>query len=81
MAAHAIKFTRRRALKTVDRLFFIAHDEQGPPAITRTFACVEFCCDGPDHRPLFRAGVLRLVDQNMIDAAIQSVKRPLRHFR
>ena len=71
-AALQIEFARRCALKRKDRLFLVADREDGAlDAVARAFAGGEFGDDVCDDIPLPRAGVLRLVDQHMIDAAVE----------
>ena len=48
-------------------------------ASPRAFAGEEFLREGGDHLPLLGAGVLRLVDQDVIEAAIELVQHPGRH--
>ncbi len=64
------------ALERVDRLFLIAHGEQRARPFARTGTGEELLCQALDDRPLRRVRVLRLVDQDMIDAAVDLVQHP-----
>ena len=71
------EFVRRRALKRKDRLFFVAdREDRAGDAVARAFARGEFGNDVRDNVPLPGTGVLRLVDQHMIDAAVELVMHP-----
>ena len=72
-----VEFPRRRALEREDRLLLVADREHGAHhAVARAGAGGEFRDDVRDDVPLPRAGVLRLVDQHMIDAAVELVMHP-----
>ncbi len=45
----------------------------------RARAAGEFVGQAADHPPLPGAGILRLIDQDMVDAAVQPPQHPLRH--
>ncbi len=79
MLAHAQKGARIGALKAVDRLFRIAHGKDRADAIARTLAGEELFGEGGDDLPLLRIGVLRLVDQNMVETAIELEQDPRCH--
>ncbi|EKD59662.1 MAG: hypothetical protein ACD_54C01211G0002 [uncultured bacterium] len=64
------------ALKRIDRLFFIPNDKQGAPARPCAFTCGKFGRKQFDHAPLVGAGILRLIDKDMVDAAIQPEQHP-----
>ena len=68
------------ALKAVDRLLFIADDEQGavrrPGRPGPAFTGKELVGQGPGDVPLFRRRVLGLVDQDMLYAFVQLVEHP-----
>ena len=67
------------ALERIDRLFLVADHEHLPPAGSRpahAFAGEELAGQGADDLPLVRRGVLRLVHQDVVDAAIQLVEHP-----
>ena len=63
-------------LERIDRLLLVAHHEQRPPPGPRTVACGKLCRQQFDHPPLVGAGVLRLVHQNMVDAAVEPEQHP-----
>src|SRR5271169_773288 len=75
-APHLRKFARRGALKRIDRLLLVADSENRAGAVVHPGAGSEFG-DQPAHDlPLLVARVLRLVDQEMIDAEIELVMHP-----
>src|SRR6056297_957811 len=84
------KHSRRRTLKTVDRLFLVTDSENGTPAGRlsvcllfgpRAGASIKFCDQLLDHPPLQRTGVLGLVDQYMVEPAIELVEHPRGRIR
>ena len=77
--AAQVEFARRRALEREDRLLLVADREhRAHHAVARARAGGEFGNDMRDDVPLPRAGVLRLVDQHMVDAAVELVMHPAR---
>src|SRR5581483_2908919 len=75
--APGVEFAGCGALKRKDRLFLVADRENRPRhALARAFAGREFGNKMIQNVPLPRACVLRLVDQDMIDAAIELVMHP-----
>ena len=73
----SVEFVRRGALKRKDRLLLVADREDGAHhAVARAFAGGEFGNDVDDNVPLPRAGILRLVDQHVVDAAVELVVHP-----
>ena len=77
--AAQIEFVRRGALKRKDRLLFVAdREDRAQHAVARAGAGGEFGNDVGDNLPLPRAGILRLVDQHMVDTAIELVMHPAR---
>ena len=79
---HPVKRIRVGALEGIDRLFLVADDEDGALDFRpRALAAGEFLGQLFDHVPLFRAGILRLVHQDMIDPAIQPEQHPGGHRR
>src|SRR5207302_8217223 len=73
------ELTRCRALKREDRLLLVAdREDRAGDAIARAFAGGEFGDDVVDDIPLPGARVLRLVDQHMINAAVELVMHPAR---
>ena len=81
--AHAVKFSRVRALKGIDGLLFVSDHKNGARLFgsMRALAGCELLRQPLDHLPLFRACVLGFVDQNMINTAVQSIENPSRHRR
>ena len=78
---HPVELGWIGALEGIDRLLLVADHKYrarrlGPGA----FAAGELACQLFDHPPLHRAGVLSLVDEDVIDAAIKPVEHPLRHL-
>ena len=68
-----------RALEGVDRLLLVADGEhRGRPraAPGRAGSGEELLGQGVQHRPLVRRGVLSLVEQHMVDAAVELVQHP-----
>ena len=80
MAAHAVELVGVGALKTVDGLLEIADHEQCPvPPLGLAGAGEELGGQRLDDLPLAGVGVLRLVDQEVIDVAVQLVAHPVPH--
>src|SRR5262249_16449342 len=73
---HGLEFARRRALKREDRLLLIADREDRAPDAARPGAGEELARDPPYDFPLLRAGVLRFIDQDMVDAGVELVIHP-----
>ena len=76
IAAHLGEFLRRSVLKRIDRLLLVADGKDRPDHVTRAGAGGEFGDQTSDDLPLLAAGVLRLVDQEMIDAEVELVMNP-----
>ena len=75
--AAQVEFAWRSALKRKDRLLLVADREhRSHQAVARACARGEFGDDVRDDVPLPRAGILRLVDQHMVDAAVELVMHP-----
>ena len=71
------KVFRAGALKTKDRLFVITDDEQRAQLVAmRALPGKEIAGQGIDDLPLRRVGVLRLVNQDMVDPSIELVTDP-----
>jgi hypothetical protein len=65
------------ALKGIDRLLPVTHHEQGPRlAAVAAFAREELARQRLHDLPLHGAGVLRLVDEQVLDAAIELEQHP-----
>ena len=64
------------ALETVDRLLLVADGEQRAQLVARALAGEELRRQSLDDAPLRRIGVLRLIDQDVVDAAVDLVKHP-----
>ena len=79
MAAHLRKRTRIGPLETENRLLHIAHGEDRALRLGGSLADEELLGQGLDHFPLGGIGVLRLVHQDMVDAAVQLEQNPGRH--
>ena len=76
MPPHQRELLRRRVLKRKDRLLLVADGENRARQIARALAGGEFGHQPPHDLPLLVAGILRLVDQNMVDAEIELVVHP-----
>ena len=74
--AHALEHQRGRALEREDRLLVVADDEEGAIGATRTGTGGEVGGETLEDLPLRLAGVLRLVDQHVVDAAVELVQDP-----
>ena len=74
-----LEFLRRRALEAVDRLLRIADREERAHALAAgAVAGGEILGDAAQDLPLLGIGVLRLVDEHVIDAAVELVEHPVR---
>ncbi len=76
MVAHGDERCRIGALKAEDRLLGIADGEDRADRVARTPAGEKLLGQGRHDLPLVRVGILRLVDQDMIDAAIELEQHP-----
>src|SRR5580658_8672277 len=76
LTPHRIEHRRRGALKREDRLLFVADREERADPPTRALAGQEVGSDLTQDVPLRLRGVLRLVDQNMVDAGIELIEHP-----
>ena len=74
--AHLIEHMRRCALKRVDRLFLVADGEEGANPVTLALARREILGDLPQDLPLLGRGVLRLVDENVVDSRVELIENP-----
>ena len=79
--AHLVELVRVGALEAVDRLLEVADHEQGADAAARpSLDAAEIFFDQLlDDLPLRGIGVLRLVDQHMVDCAVELVADPVAH--
>ncbi|GJE70237.1 hypothetical protein CHKEEEPN_1773 [Methylorubrum podarium] len=75
-AAGQLELPRVGALEAVDRLLGVAHGEAGAGEAARAFARRELGGQRAQDLPLLRVGVLRLVDEDVIDAAVELVQDP-----
>ena len=66
------------ALKAEDRLFEIADHEQAAELVTLAAPGKIFLHQRADHLPLQQVGILRLINQHMIDAAVELEAHPVR---
>ena len=75
-----MKFAWFRPLEPVDGLFGVADRKHGPDRLTRCAqAGKKFLGQRFDHAPLDLVGVLGLVDQNMVNPAVQFIENPGRY--
>src|SRR5690606_14221792 len=73
---------RLSSLERIDRLLFIAHGKYGAlHAIARPMPGEKFLRQLSHDRPLRWARVLRLIDQDVVDTAIELVLNPWPHVR
>ena len=64
------------ALEAVDGLLLVAHREQGAKRVACPFAREELLGQALDDRPLLGVGVLRLVHEDVVDAAVDLEQHP-----
>src|SRR5690606_32611490 len=76
MAAHGLEFGRPRALEAEDRLLLVADGEDGAHLAAGAVAGEELLGEGLDHLPLAGTGVLGLVYQDVVEAAVELVEHP-----
>jgi hypothetical protein len=76
IAPHLGEFLGRGILERIDRLFLVADRKDGARVGPRAGAGGEFVGEVAHDLPLLLAGVLRLVDQHMVDAEIELVVHP-----
>ena len=82
MLRHQVEALGIGTLERVDRLLLVAdHEDRAIAFGLRALARGELLRQPLDHRPLRRARVLRLVDEDVVDAAIEPEQHPLRHRR
>ena len=67
---------RRRALEREDRLLLVAHREHGAMALAGALADEELGGQSAQDVPLLGGGVLRLVEQHVVDAAVELEEHP-----
>ena len=77
----AVELLRLRALKRKDRLFFVTDGEEGAMPHVGTLSRGEFRRDQLQDLPLLRRGILRFVDENMVDSRIEDGSAPRRRRR
>ena len=73
---HGLEFTRRSALEREDRLLLVSDRKDSAFDGARAGAGEEFGGQATDDFPLLRTRILRLVDQHVVDAAIELVVYP-----
>jgi hypothetical protein len=76
IAPHLRELLGRRVLKGEDRLLLVADGEDRAPELAGALAGGEFGDEALDDLPLLGARVLRLVDQQVVDAEVQLVVHP-----
>ena len=76
-----MKFGRIGALEAENRLFCIANREQRALDLAGAFADEKLAAQRLEQPPLLGVCVLRFVDQNVVDAAVQLIKNPGRDAR
>ena len=78
LSAHGREGAGLDALEAVDRLFRVADGEDRAQGVVPALAGEEIRGERADDRPLPGVGVLGLVDQHMVDPAVQLVEHPER---
>src|SRR5690606_18890277 len=79
LAALLAEQTRICPLKAEDRLLVVAdHEDRALTRRARAMTGEEFRGQLLDHAPLLGTGILRLVDQHVIDPAVELVEYPRR---
>ena len=78
MLALLFKLARVGPLKGKNRLFFIAHGKQCAHRLMAVLAGEKLIGQSTNKPPLRRAGILRFIDQNMLQPAIDFEQHPLR---
>ena len=74
------EIARAGALKAEYRLLEVAHGEDRPDLVgARAFTGEEIVCQGLDDLPLGAVGILRLVDEDVVETAIEFVADPVGH--
>ena len=81
MPVHLVELVRSGALERIDRLFLVADREEGAVLLGPARAGEELVADGLQDLPLMRRGILGLVDQDVVDAAVELVEHPGRARR
>src|SRR5215831_12867305 len=76
MLSHPQKGSRVGALKAVDRLFGVADRKDRAHAVAGPFSGVKLFGERRHNFPLLRVGVLRFVDQNVVETAIELEQHP-----
>ena len=75
---HRQECSRIRALKAVDRLLGVAHGKDRAQAVANALTGEKLLGEGRHDLPLLGVGVLCLVDQNVVEAAVQLEEHPWR---
>ena len=78
---HRQKFLRVGPLKAVDRLLGVADGKDRPDPLARALAGKELLGQRRHDLPLFGVGVLGLVDQDVVETAVELEQHPRRHSR
>ena len=76
---HGVEGFQIGALERIDRLLLVADDKDRARCVARAPTGGEFLRQKLDHPPLLGACVLRLVDKDVVNAAVQPEQHPLRH--
>ena len=80
MRPHRPERFRLCPLERVDRLLLVTDNKDRAPAGPRPFARKELLSDSPDHLPLGGRGVLRLVNQDVVNSLVELVEHPGPHM-
>ena len=80
LGLHTVELARVGPLEGIDRLLLVADDKDRPPHVgARADPTGKFLRQPRDDLPLHRAGILRLVQQDMVDSTIEPKQHPGRH--
>src|SRR5262249_20794661 len=77
-AMHDLEFARSRPLERENRLLLVAHRKDRATDGARAGAGEKFAGETADDFPLLGAGVLRFVDQDVVDTLVELVMHPSR---
>ena len=81
MVAHQVEPLGIGPLEGIDRLLLVTHDKDGAGNLgAGALACGKLGGECLDDLPLGGAGILRLIDKDMVDPAVEAKEHPLGHL-